>query len=344
MSGEPNTTLQRAFELIEGEAYDEAKVLINSYLTTHPYDADAWWLLSHATDDPEEAASALKNVLRLNPDYPRAAELAGELESQATTAAPNRNVDADALFLEEEDDFEDLSPAAPVGVTPEAKSGGRRNLTWLLIAAAAILVIVAVFILTNRQPAEIPGSATEVAQATQQAVEGMTETVEATAASAVEDPTPEPAVEETPAEPEATAAPAVDETPVPGGEATSVIEGLANEPADAFYSALAGLGVVEGSGEVVETSKGRTLTFDVCTAASVTGLREAALEALTTMAGMSNSVQDSVDAVGVRLVNCAAENAVLRYVVVDLASAVDFSSGALSQTSFAAAWDAESSQ
>jgi cytoskeletal protein RodZ len=217
-------------------------------------------------------------------------------------------------------------------------------LTWLLIAAAAILVIVAVYILTNRQPAEIPGSATEVAQATQQSVDGMTETVEATPAAAADDPTPEPAVEETPTEAEATPAPAVDETPAASGDATSAIEGLENEPADAFYSALSGLGVVEGSGQVVNTSKGRTLTFDVCTAPSVTRLREAALEALTTMAGMSGTVQDSVDAVGVRLVNCDAANAVLRYVVVDLASAVDFSSGALSQTSFAAAWDAEASQ
>lgn len=344
MSSEPNTTLQRAFELIEGEAYDEAKVLINSYLTTHPYDADAWWLLSHATDDPEEAASALKNVLRLNPDYPHAAELAGEIEAQATTAAPNRNVDADALFLEDDDAFEEITPAAPVGVTPEAKTGGRRDLTWLLIAAAAILVIVAVYILTNRQPAEIPGSATEVVQATQQAVDGMTETVESTPAAVADDPTPEPAVAETPTEGEATPAAAVDETPAAGGTSTSAVEGLASEPADAFYSALSGLGVVEGSGQVVATSKGRTLTFDVCAAASVTGLREAALEALTTMAGMSGTVQDSVDAVGVRLVNCDAGNAVLRFVVVDLTSAVDFSSGALSQTSFAAAWDAESSQ
>jgi hypothetical protein len=336
MSGEPNTTLQRAFDLIEGEAYDEAKVLINSYLATHPYDADAWWLLSHATDDPEEAASALKNVLRMEPNYPRAAELASELEAQAATAASSRRVEAESLFLEE-DDFEEISPAMPVSATPAAKTSSRRGLIWLLAAAAIVLVVVAIFILASRTPAEITGSATEVAAATQQSVGDMTETIEPTQDSAGEST---PVVEETPAEAEST--PAAAETPADSG--TAMIDGIEPEGAQAFYGALGALGVIEGSGEVVTTAKGRTLTFSVCSSPSVDGLRNAALDVMSSMAGVAGTVEGNVEAVGVRLVNCDAANEMLRYVVVDVASAVNFASGALNQSSFAAAWDAEANQ
>ena len=88
MSEATSQTLLRAYELIEADEHEEARELLEPVLATDPDNADAWWLYAHAVTTPNEAQSALSNLMRIDPDYPGATELNAKVRSQLPERQP----------------------------------------------------------------------------------------------------------------------------------------------------------------------------------------------------------------------------------------------------------------
>jgi hypothetical protein len=133
--------LTRAYQLIEDEQHAAARQLLQPLVTTQPNNADAWWLLAHAVDDPPSARVALQNVLRIDPNYSGAQMLlatleqtypaamltqppaALPLESPASAPAPVRPLGMPSANLAanaEPDFLQRADFAAPVSATPVA--------------------------------------------------------------------------------------------------------------------------------------------------------------------------------------------------------------------------------
>lgn len=92
MTDSLDTTLGRAYELIEANRIDEAKQLLAPLLTKHPENADVWWLYAHAVDNPREARQALERVQEIDPTYPEVNELLGAVEEIPKSDQPSSGI------------------------------------------------------------------------------------------------------------------------------------------------------------------------------------------------------------------------------------------------------------
>ena len=77
------SVLDRAYRLIDEGQLSEAQSLLKALLPEHEKNPDVWWLLVHATDDPEEGQKALQKVLELDPESPQALELSQQIKVNA---------------------------------------------------------------------------------------------------------------------------------------------------------------------------------------------------------------------------------------------------------------------
>jgi hypothetical protein len=153
MSDIRSLALSRAYELVEAGKPEEARTVLEPILINDRDNADAWWIYAHAVTDPTEARHALGNVLRVNPNYPGAAELMGTLEAQfppeiaeaepaAASTPAFSDVEPDFVggesFWGDEDSVKEAQPAKR-----------RRSLLPVLIVVGiiALLVIILVLIL-----------------------------------------------------------------------------------------------------------------------------------------------------------------------------------------------------
>ena len=78
MSSEP---LQVAYRLIREGNKQEAVRILTPIVRADPQNADAWWLLANAVDNPEQKRRALERVLRLRPEDERAQRMYSSLNS-----------------------------------------------------------------------------------------------------------------------------------------------------------------------------------------------------------------------------------------------------------------------
>lgn len=117
--------LQEAYQLIQNGQLDDAKALLDAHRQEYQNNADYWWLVAHATNDPDIGREALGRVLLLDKEYPGARELDEQVRLAEIAAAPSEE------------------PRRP-----------RRR--WLPLALAALLVlvvgIVAIVALNINQP------------------------------------------------------------------------------------------------------------------------------------------------------------------------------------------------
>src|SRR5579871_4409326 len=74
-SSEIDAQLSRAHAFVEDGKLDEARAILEPIIASDRNNADAWWIYAHAVATPEEGINALRNVLRIAPNYPGAAEL-----------------------------------------------------------------------------------------------------------------------------------------------------------------------------------------------------------------------------------------------------------------------------
>lgn len=81
MTDTPRTQLERAYRLIQQERGSEALDVLRPVLAKDRNNADAWWLMANAVDEPEDAREALENVLRITPNHVEARNLLDQLNA-----------------------------------------------------------------------------------------------------------------------------------------------------------------------------------------------------------------------------------------------------------------------
>jgi len=154
--------LEKAYRLIEADELGAARAILQPLLDEEPDNADAWWLYAHAVTDPEEARDALANLLRLDPDYPGAAELTQALHDlpAAAPVAPLSALESDwpdlddtlpELTEEDEKQLEKLlEDERSEEVLVPAGESRRSSPVGFLAALAVILVILVAAVLLLR--------------------------------------------------------------------------------------------------------------------------------------------------------------------------------------------------
>lgn len=66
MSEQTRRQLQQAYELIRAGQREQAGAILVTILKQDRNNADAWWLLANASNDPDKTRQALENVLRIS--------------------------------------------------------------------------------------------------------------------------------------------------------------------------------------------------------------------------------------------------------------------------------------
>ncbi|HEX2623489.1 MAG TPA: hypothetical protein VHL11_25180 [Phototrophicaceae bacterium] len=362
MSDVTNPDLIRAYQLIEADDLEQARSVLDIYLENHRDNADAWWLYAHAVTDPMEAQNALRNVLRLAPNYPGAKVLLSESEQILTPARdtsgitrlasrpvatgddPNRppdfldrldddSFDLDSNLLDDDDDFDlddddDFGDDFETDETP-GRPGASRRLQFLMIAALIVVVLVALALVLKNvidKPKSTPTSVVNVATSTSPAVIILstdTPTVEIADTTA----TGAPGVETT-AETAATDnSTATDESPVTTPDNST--DGTSDF--ESIYTALSAFTVVPESAIIIQTSLGSTFLISVCND-PVNGLIKTTLNAIEALATQASPLVGQADYAGVRIVDCNRNNLSLRSLAVSLADATAYAQGSLTLT------------
>ncbi len=120
MSAEP---LQQAYRLIREGKKSEAVRLLLPIVRAEPRNADAWWLLANALEDPDKQRRAVERVIKLRPDDARAQKLLDRL--QPPLEDPFAEVDFDHFdasapvsAAEPADEDDEFPPEAVVTGTP----------------------------------------------------------------------------------------------------------------------------------------------------------------------------------------------------------------------------------
>lgn len=269
--------------------------------------------------------------------------------------------------LEDEKEFEDVD--LDVEEKPEAEPASRSRLLLLaVLGVVAVLVIVAIALLTSQPRGPViptPTSEVIAAQASSTPLAMLPETTPeasatlAIAAEITEAPTIEATVEATSGA-IATAAPVETEAAVDltaeSAETLETAETFATQPSAAvtgeagtpagtaevasadtvevLRQALSDYTLASGGIGMERTRLGNTLVAGVCT--------DAGLELRSTLPAVMDIIAKqpldvSVDAVGVRLTDCASDTT-LRLIVVPLAAAQSYAAGNLSEENFQAQW------
>jgi hypothetical protein len=349
MTDQTGGSLNAAYEAIKAKDLTRARDLLSTYLVEQPNDVDAWWLYSYAVTDVDQARKALETVLRLDPAYPGARDLLTELEESSPSAPALSDAPAPAHVPEAaalRPLAEHPSSAAPLtttinpdddeqsdfGIRANAVEETSSNRTMLAIIAAIVLLLVlaAVFILPNLNPAgPAIADATNTAAATDTSLGfGLTEeaTAEETgAADATE------TADTTETAPEETAVTEGQPTLEATSEATveTNIEPTADTTADPLQSVYDSLGtfeVVPDSAAVETTQLGETLAVSVCSATSE--LRSTIPAAITALTSASEQAPEGVQAVGAKFVDCT-DNTVLRFVAISIEDARAYVAGTI---------------
>jgi|GEM_PF-4878898 len=84
----PSARLQQAAELIKAGNRAAAYAILRELVPQMPDDWRVWWSLAHASTNPNERIQALKRVLQLKPDHPKAAAALSRLQAAQPASAP----------------------------------------------------------------------------------------------------------------------------------------------------------------------------------------------------------------------------------------------------------------
>ncbi len=351
-SDETQSALSRAFELVENGNYEEARMILDPILQKDKNNANAWWIYAHAATDPDVGREALENVLRIDPTYPGASELiaiareryAPQTETPVAAALPASMPEAppslpEAEFAAPERRIPASAAPADTQENPVVKSRSGSGIVPLLAIAAVVVVVVILLLLL------LPGGGTESPTPTEAAVD-----VEATSLAmlpATEEITPEilPLPLETSISEAATMEIVATEasTRPPTVTPTFTLEPGATEEAAAestdfgtIAAVLSQFPLTENGLGVVESGLGNTLQANVCTTPG-REMRTLLPQVMNALARESTSVDSSVEAIGVQLINCA-DNIDLLRVAVDRASALAYAEGNLTDAEFTKLW------
>jgi hypothetical protein len=173
MSEMADERLSKAFRLIEADELSAARAILDGVLAGEPDNADAWWLYAHAVSDPADAQRALDNVLRIDPMYPGAAELAQELGMVAAEPpkplpriSPISTATVPAAMPEAMPDFPETDEDLP-NLDDGLEDASRRSLIRGIAVVLAVLLILVILglVLLNRRGTQPIATPTQVAVA-----------------------------------------------------------------------------------------------------------------------------------------------------------------------------------
>ncbi len=153
--------LNQAYDLIQQEQDDAALDILRPIVQADPANVDAWWLMTYATDDPQEARLALVNVLKTQPGHqearanlaqlneiapPTPAEeaLLAEVPADPKDRKPSGGGVLDDLLIDEDDDlFTDiLASDEPAVIKEKDGEGGLSTVTQILLGIVAVIMAV----------------------------------------------------------------------------------------------------------------------------------------------------------------------------------------------------------
>lgn len=306
MAEQQMESLDRAFALIEQDEIEEARGILRNLIDTEPDNPDVWWLYAHAVEDVGEAQTALRNVSRLNPEYPGLHELQQEL-AQITGVSPEATIGQQKLSDLDvfEDDFEldalaldDELPApreVDDGHLPdltEIEDNPRGRFRRILVMVAIILVLAVVgtlILLSGGDNEETPSSATAV-----------------------------PSVESS----------VTEETTIPALDATS-----ANAMVDLLTDELI---LANSSTQDVLTELGQTEVASICTEVGE-GLRNDLARAFELLASGFDALSQDKDAFALQMIDCS-NGDTINTIGVPATSLVQFANGTLSSEEFQGSW------
>ena len=77
--------LTEAYRLIKSGERQAAGKLLKTYLAQNQRDPQAWWLMAHAVAKPEQVEKCLVNVLKLQPDHPKARARLDKLRARSAS-------------------------------------------------------------------------------------------------------------------------------------------------------------------------------------------------------------------------------------------------------------------
>ncbi len=127
--------LIEAFGLIKGGQPAAAAQVLTHYISQHPRDADAWWLMAHTVSQPDKVEQCLQNVLKINPQHVQAQVKLAKL-NEARRPAP-----ADDLG----DPFAELvaqpGKAAVPAPRPASKRGSANTEMMIGLAVIGIAIV-----------------------------------------------------------------------------------------------------------------------------------------------------------------------------------------------------------
>lgn len=336
-SDETQSALSRAFELVEAGQYDDARAILDPILAANPNNADAWWVYAHAVMTPEDGRMALENVFRIDPHYPGAVELleqARELSPTKTAATPvpppgtiPEAGHPEPDFLEPDmDDTQDTPSLRQAQTRAEQPVAPKRGsaLPILLVAVIAAVIVIGLLVL--------PGLNTPPASSTP-----------TTDSSVVSAPTdiPSSSVTEESTETFPVSSATEEAEPTARATITPTIEGATAEAVAANYpavsEALAAFPLAQAGIAEVQSTLGNTLQANICSAPG-REMRMLLPQVMNALAAQAPSLPETVQAIGVSLVNCDT-NAPMLTVAAEMVAAQNFAQGDLSAGDFAASWE-----
>lgn len=339
--------LQRAYELIEADSLSDARTILQQIVAADRNNADAWWLLAHAVDNPDEARNALNNVLRIDSAYPGAQTLFNTLQAatpgKTTAATPSTGIArlpaAPATVSTSDDDFDfDFDDEDDLGVMDLSDQD---DFDFELDDEEDVVEkagsVKEDFELDDDFGDEFDDGDEDGDEEDDEAAPRRRIILAAIALLAllavivvvfIVNPFKPSTTTPAPATQQVSGVTTVTPDSVPTsdpGTTTSVDPAVLQN----FYNALSTTQVIPDSDDVETTSVGNTLSFTICVE-SLRALPAVIPGAIRAIASQSPGVADQVDAVGARFVNCTNNNTPLRFVVVSMVDALDFANGTLS--------------
>jgi hypothetical protein len=368
MSSSLNNLLSQAYGFIEADQLDEAVTLLKPILAENPNNPDAWWLYAHAVENVDDARAALQTVLNLNPNYPEAQRLLDMLE-EATKGVdtgnplndislqPIRTIsDEEAGITSESEPFDDRARRAGAADRPgfdermDAVRGRQtEGFPWRNVALLAALflcaVIGALLVAPNlfspnpeAAPTDVGADRTAAAVAfeatgTSQAVgdSSTAEPAELTATAIVSTDAGSSGAQAagTPTAESLPTVPAVEESP---SAPTDVSASIDLGPLSVALAPL-GDGTLVG---VEQTARGESVVITLCSQEPNVSLRDTLRQAVGLLSGQVVVTQPQVQGVGFRLLDCATDSRVLRFLTAAASDVVEYAGGAIDAATFEA--------
>jgi len=140
----------------------EARRIFATIVRDAPDDAEAWWNLANVTDDSEQKARCLRQVLRIDPEHIAAREMLASARQAVARQTPARGY---ARPIAEADSTGEVSRPSMARLlpVPEVRPRADFRVPMIIIGALAALLMLIVAVMVLRPPEKPAPTATPTA-------------------------------------------------------------------------------------------------------------------------------------------------------------------------------------